>query len=1072
MATRSWLRRLFAPTTRTVRHGGLTTRRSPTPPRCRPRLEALEDRLAPAILTVTTLSDAASHIGTSLRDALAAAAAGDTVQFQAGLSGAIDLSTSEKGQGTLTLSKNVTIDGTGASVTVEGGSTAFSVSHALSNAQPFVVNSGVTAALKNLTISNGLSPSDTEDGGGILNVGTLTVSNCTLSGNSAGTAGGGIFNTGTMTVSDCTLSQNQSSNGGGIANTGTMTVTNCTLSENHAVFHTSFGGGILNSGTMTVTGSTLSGNSANFEGGGISNFATLTVAGSTLSGNSAGRGGGIHNDGTLTVVGSTLSGNSANFGGVGGGIYNDSHGNGGTLTLNNSIVANSTSGGDISNSATLTGSHNLIGDGSGGLSDTITGDPKLGPLANNGGPTQTMALLPGSPAIDAGDNSLVPAGVTTDQRGFARIAGGTVDIGAYEVQANPFLVTTAADPGGLPGLLSLREAVNLANAYAGAGDPAAISFAAGVSAVTLSKGQLELSGHNATTATITIDGSTAGVTVDGNNASRVFQVDSGVQAALTNLTIRNGSTTSVQGGGGIFNVGTLTVSYCTLSGNSGFNGGGIANGGTLTVSNSTLSGNSAEAGGGINNGGTLRVSNCTLSGNSAADNGGGIYNDFGGTLTVSNSTLSGNSAGDGGGGIYNGGTLTVSNSTLSGNSAGIFGGGIFNGGTLTINNTIVANSGTGGDLFNFKGGTMGGSDNLVDDGSGAGLAGTIDKPALLGTLGDYGGPTPTLPLLPGSPAIDAGSNALIPADPATGKPYTTDQRGQPRLANGAVDVGAFESQGFTLAIVSGSPQSATVSTAFAAPLVVRVMANHAGDPVDGGQVTFTAPASGAGATLSPAGPVTIAAGQASVAATANATVGGPYQVNASANGASAGAAFQLTNASAAPTLVGTPQIDDGTGQRSMVRSVTLRFNRALSAQDVQAVLGQLSLSRQAGLGGLTLSLTGTLDASGTALTLHFAGTSVAGGSLEDGRYTLRYGGSVVLDPSHLFRLFGDVNGDGQVDASDQSAFLAAYRSRNGMANYHSYFDYNGDGMVDSTDYYQFLAHLNHKLDASGNVVPL
>ncbi len=283
----------------------------------------------------------------------------------------------------------------------------------------------------------------------------MTVSQCTLSGNS-GVMGGGIINAqggGTVTVSQCTLSGNSGSYGGGICNRlfSTLTVTNSTLSGNTS----GFGGGIYNEqlGTATVSNSTLSGNSG-VEGGGIDNSGMLTVSNSTLSGNSASgdynaNGGGISNGGTLTVSNCTLSLNSAtsnnNFLFFGGGI-----GNGGlsTLALNNAIVANTPSGGDVTNFGDLTGSHNLIEDGSDGLPDTITGDPNLGPLANNGGPTQTMALLPGSPAIDAGDNALIPAGVTTDQRGLPRIVNGTVDIGAFEVQTvlTTTVLTTSASP--------------------------------------------------------------------------------------------------------------------------------------------------------------------------------------------------------------------------------------------------------------------------------------------------------------------------------------------------------------------------------------------------------------------------------------------------------------------------------------------------------------------------------------------------------------------------------------------------------------------------------------------------
>jgi hypothetical protein len=170
----------------------------------RPRVEQFEDRLAPAIWTVTTLSDAGQS--GSLRYAINNAGTGDTIQFQAGLNGAIDLSTS--GQGGLTLSKNVTIDGAGASITIEGGSTAGNST----NAQVFLVKAGVTANLNDLTISNGYAP----NGGGIDNNGTLTVSNCTLVGNYASSNGGGIANyASTVTITNSTFANNSAGNSGG-----------------------------------------------------------------------------------------------------------------------------------------------------------------------------------------------------------------------------------------------------------------------------------------------------------------------------------------------------------------------------------------------------------------------------------------------------------------------------------------------------------------------------------------------------------------------------------------------------------------------------------------------------------------------------------------------------------------------------------------------------------------------------------------------------------------------------------------------------------------------------------------
>ena len=192
------------------------------------------------------------------------------------------------------------------------------------------------------------------------------------------------------------------------------------------------GGGIYNeTGLLTITDSTLSSNYATNEGGsggGIYNDATATVIDSTLSGNSASSVGGILNggSGTLTIAHSTLSGNS------GGGIFNS----GGTVSVAATIVANSTSGGDCSGSVTDDG-YNIDDDGSCGFSGTSTShsttlDSTLGALANNGGPTQTIALLPHSPAIDQVPSADCPA---TDQRGAPRTA--PCDIGAYDTDGNP-----------------------------------------------------------------------------------------------------------------------------------------------------------------------------------------------------------------------------------------------------------------------------------------------------------------------------------------------------------------------------------------------------------------------------------------------------------------------------------------------------------------------------------------------------------------------------------------------------------------------------------------------------------
>ena len=183
-----------------------------------------------------------------------------------------------------------------------------------------------------------------------------------------------------------------------------------------------------------------------------------------------------------------------------------------------------------------------------------------------------------------------------------------------------------------------------------------------------------------------------------------------------------------------------------------------------------------------------------------------------------------------GGGLYVGGTLALTNCTVSGNSANN-GGGLLGGGAITLTNTIVAGQTSGGDVS----GTVSGTNNLIGTGGSGGLVDGVDGNLVgvadpgLAPLGNYGGTSLTMALLPGSPAIDAGTGAGAPA---------TDQRGYARV--GAVDIGAFESQGFTLTLVAGTPQSADIGTPFADPLAVSVTANNPLEPVDGGVVSFVA----------------------------------------------------------------------------------------------------------------------------------------------------------------------------------------------------------------------------------------
>jgi len=304
---------------------------------------------------------------------------------------------------------------------------------------------------------SGATGTVTFDGGGttqLFNVGTggaLTVKALTLAHGDAGSNwGGAIYNNGTLTISDSTLSGNSAEDGGAIENDQTLTITNSTFSGNAA---SKFGGAISNPGALTIASSTFSGNSATYGGaindpGGAANYingiyygevpnaGNVSITASTLSGNSASSNGGaiysgaIFSAGTVTITASTLSGNST----TGGAIYNFN----GTVTIGGSIIANGSSGGNCYNhtgTITETG-YNLSDDGSCGFStanhDLVNTNPQLGPLANNGGPTQTMALLSNSPAMDQIPLASCPS---TDQRGDPRpdkSGESACDIGAFE----------------------------------------------------------------------------------------------------------------------------------------------------------------------------------------------------------------------------------------------------------------------------------------------------------------------------------------------------------------------------------------------------------------------------------------------------------------------------------------------------------------------------------------------------------------------------------------------------------------------------------------------------------------
>ncbi|WP_456427271.1 choice-of-anchor Q domain-containing protein [Rhodocaloribacter sp.] len=338
----------------------------------------------------------------------------------------------------ITVNKDVTIEGAGAELTIVQAA----ASAGTATQRVFTIIAGVTSTIDNLTIQNGRLIStffDTVIGGGINNLGTLTLSNCVVAENLVDGAGAGAF-------------------GGGISNSGTLDIVDCTIRGNStdSFDNTDWGGGIYNEGTLTISGSTISGNNSNGSGGGINNGfeaagpAILNLQNSTISGNEGLGVGGLDNDfGPVTVSHSTIADNFSSM--AVGGVE-------GVLTLRNTIMADNTSfavSGDCAGTINSL-DYNLIEDPSGctingTTTNDLTGvDPLLGSLADNGGPTLTHALLSGSLAIDSGictdaDGDIV----LLDQRGEPRPNGSECDIGAFELDVPEGVLVTLL-PANLP----------------------------------------------------------------------------------------------------------------------------------------------------------------------------------------------------------------------------------------------------------------------------------------------------------------------------------------------------------------------------------------------------------------------------------------------------------------------------------------------------------------------------------------------------------------------------------------------------------------------------------------------
>jgi len=731
----------------------------------------------------------------------------------------------------------------------------------------YISDPGGNLTLNNIVISGGLSVFE-QPGGAIYNRAMLAINDSVISDNMtedaepAGFAGvssgsaGGILNdsTGQLFINNSTISNNKTGQGGQA--TGNPTMGNAGSGGG--------GGGIVNIGIMTMTNSTVSGNSTGDGGlgrtdggnggcgGGIVNGGTMTISNSTVSGNSTGDGGdslgapfgdeggdggdggGVCNTGSAaiaTIINSTIANNSVGIRGAGL-LFLGMNGEGSelanlntaTMTVSNTIVAENVivSVSDNCLGTITDGGSNLSDDSSCGFTgDNILGI-NLGPLANNGGPTQTHALLAGSVAIDLGDNTICsnPPINGLDQRGVAR--DPSCDIGSFEGVSAPPPPDFNCSLGDVTCLIIAINDAN--NEFV---NPGVDTINLDGSTFTLTtvnndtgdnpnglpvvESEIVINGNGST-----VERSIAGVTP----LFRIFQIDSpDGNLTLNNIIIKGGSSAFINDlgidgtdGGGILNSGILTINESVITDNqtgdggpggglagSGGNGGGIYNSGQLFIDKSTISNNktgnggdtigfpansdggSGGFGGGISSSGTMTISNSTVSGNSTGNGGDGL--DLGGN-------------GGNGGGIA-GGTGLIINTTVTDNSVGIAGTGPTSNGTdgdgsglsgsaaLTVSNSIVADNDTISGANNCLGTITDGGSNLSDDTS-CGFTGDNTPNINLGLLADNGGLTDTHALLVGSAAIDTGNNPTCSSPPING----VDQRDFPRGVS--CDIGAFE----------------------------------------------------------------------------------------------------------------------------------------------------------------------------------------------------------------------------------------------------------------------------------------
>ncbi len=715
-----------------------------------------------AILFVNTLDDELNNDGDcSLREAIEAANTNTSIDA-CGAGEVLTDTITFNVAGIITVTNQLSvinggplvIDG-GDAITTSGGGTT----------RVWWVDQGSNLNLRNLDVVNGRSGS-LDDGAGLYNNrGSVIIDHCLFGDNTfggSGNYGGGILNWfGDLTVWDSEFTGNggnySETYGGGIATWGgTAHILRTTFRQNKAqglhygqyegyagggmsVFQSKvniqdssfignegyyWGGGIAQQGQsiLNISGTSFISNTTSTGGGGIyfgpSNFTvtgTMTITNSTFSGNEALYGAGIDlEQGSGLVNNSTISDNFSDY--VGG--LSASNGN---LFIHNTIISNNLSGGDCAGAIIDIG-HNLDSDGSCNLDPAIGSlpntDPLLGPLQNNAGPTLTHALLPGSPAIDAGDDTQCPP---TDQRGVPRPQDGngdglaTCDIGAYELERNQLIVTTLEDELNNDGDCSLREAIEAANTNApvdacGAGEVLTDTVTFEVTGIISLTDDLDVYPNGP----VVIDGGDV-ITISGGYETRVWYAQIGSDVTLQHLAVinavvnnyfgaallnNNGSVRIIDSsffnntgnqGGTIANWGWMSVTGSTFGDNSAYQAGVFYNSNILNITDSSFIGNSAVFDGAIETDGLLTISGCNFSGNYSQSDAGVIMVNINGSAEISYSSFNNNGIGSGIGVLKNWGNTSIENSTFSNNSAGD-GGVIFNSANLTITNSTFSDN--------------------------------------------------------------------------------------------------------------------------------------------------------------------------------------------------------------------------------------------------------------------------------------------------------------------------------------------------------------------------------------------